>query len=84
MPDWGLVGLILSSNVIVEIVRLASAGATKRKRAKGKIVTDFELMQTSRSRWMVHARDLRGMWHLFPRPPLPPEPDDPWPPKEKE
>lgn len=80
MADWSLVGLILSSTVVVELIRMITAGMTKRRRAKGKESTDLDLALDSRSAWKVHARRLRHHWWTLPRPDLPEEPTDPWPP----
>lgn len=78
--DWTLIGLILSSTVLVELIRVISDGWQKRKRAKGMKQTELDIALASRSRWLTYARKLKHEWWTTPRPELPPEPDDPWPP----
>lgn len=84
MADWGLVGLILSSTVLVELIRVLADGWQKRKRAKGKMKTQLDIALSSRSAWLTYARKLKHNWWTHPRPELPPEPDDPWTPLDKE
>ena len=84
MPDWGFLGIVLSSTVVVELIRGASVGLGNRRRAKGEKRTRLEIALTSRWRWITHAQHLRSLWWDDPRPDLPDEPDDPWPPNERE
>lgn len=84
MADWGLVGLILSSTVLVELIRVISDGIGKRRRAKGEKQTRLDIALTSRHRWITHSRRLTHDWWTEPRPELPAEPDDPWPPKDRD
>ena len=84
MANWGLVGLVLSSTVLVELIRVIAAGWEKRKRAKGQSKTHLDIALTSRHRWLTHSRKLTHDWWTQPRPDLPPEPDDPWPPTERD
>ena len=83
MPDWGMIGLFMSPVVVVKLIEVTVAGIRDRKRARGQKVTDLDIALASRSRWIVHSRQLRHEWWTHPRPELPPEPDDPWPPSEK-
>ena len=84
MPDWGFLGIVLSSTVVVELIRVAAVGLGKRRRAKSEKRTRLEIALTSRHRWLTHSRKLSHDWWTEPRPDLPPEPDDPWPPTERE
>lgn len=84
MADWGIVGLVLSSTVVVELIRVLAAGWGKRKRAKGLAKTHLDIALTSRHRWLTYSRKLVHEWWVDPRPELPPEPDDPWPPIDKQ
>lgn len=84
MTDWGFLGLILSPVVVVEILRLTASGVQKRRRAKQDAPTRLEVALASRSHWITHARHLRHNWWTMPRPDLPDEPLDPWPPKTQE
>ena len=82
MPDWGFLGLVLSPVVVVEVIRLTANGLTQRKRAKKEKVTELDIALASRSRWIIHSRRLSHDWWTMPRPDLPDEPKDPWPPSE--
>lgn len=80
MEQWSLLGLVLSSTVVVKLIEVTAHGWRERRRAKGKEKTHLDLALTSRSRWLTYARRLSHDWWTEPRPDLPHEPDDPWPP----
>lgn len=78
MESATLIGLVLGSTVLVELVKQAGQGLMQRRRAKREVETERDRLVLSRNVWQEHALGLRALASRdgFELPDLP---DDPWP-----
>lgn len=81
MESATLIGLVLGSTVLVELVKQAGQGLMQRRRAKREVETERDRLVRSRNVWQEHALRLRALISRkgFEPPDLP---DDPWPGKQ--
>lgn len=81
METSTLIGLVLGSTVLVELVKQAGQGLIQRRRAKREVETERDRLVLSRNVWQEHALGLRALVSRKGGE-LPDMPDDPWPRKQ--
>ena len=82
MESATLIGLVLGSTVLVELVKQAGQGLMQRRRAKREVETERDRLVMSRNIWQEHALQLRSL--MLENGCKPPDlPEDTWPSKRE-
>lgn len=77
MIDAGLLTLVFTSAVVVELIKSVFQGWLERKRSLGEKKTRLDVALASREMWRMHANILAAQLVANKIEPLEP-PDDPW------